>query len=45
MISVGVILQCGLLGTLRRAHSATGELGDAKVIRRFGDSPEDLSAL
>jgi hypothetical protein len=26
-------------------HHATGEFGDAKLIRKFGDVPDDLSAL
>jgi hypothetical protein len=29
----------------RTGDAATGELGDAKLIRKFGDVPEDLSAL
>jgi hypothetical protein len=29
----------------RSGDPATGEFGDAKLIRKFGDVPEDLSAL
>ncbi|WP_411781600.1 hypothetical protein [Bradyrhizobium sp. UFLA01-814] len=29
----------------RSGNPATGEFGDAKVIRKFGDVPGDLSAL
>ena len=35
----------GAIAFSRTGDPATGELGDAKVIRRFGDVPEDLSAL
>jgi hypothetical protein len=38
----------GHVGTVafsRTGDPATGDFGDAKVIRRFGDVPEDLSAL
>ncbi|MGY4325621.1 hypothetical protein ACVWWG_000035 [Bradyrhizobium sp. LB7.2] len=29
----------------QRGPPATGEFGDAKVIRKFGEVPDDLSAL
>ena len=29
----------------RSGDPATGKFGDAKLIRKFGDVPEDLSAL
>jgi hypothetical protein len=29
----------------RAGDPATGDFGDAKVIRKFGDVPDDLSAL
>jgi len=29
----------------RTGDPATGEFGDAKLIRKFGDIPEDLPAL
>jgi hypothetical protein len=29
----------------RSGNPATGEFGDATVIRKFGDVPEDLTAL
>jgi hypothetical protein len=29
----------------RTGNPATGEFGDAKLIRKFGDAPEDLSTL
>jgi hypothetical protein len=29
----------------RTGDPPTGEFGDAKLIRKFGDVPEDLSAL
>jgi hypothetical protein len=29
----------------RSGDPATGDFGDAKLIRKFGDVPEDLSAL
>lgn len=38
----------GLVGALafsRTGDPATGEFGDAKLIRKFGDVPDDLSAL
>jgi hypothetical protein len=35
----------GAIAFSRTGDPATGDLGDAKVIRRFGDVPEDLSAL
>ena len=35
----------GALAFSRTGDPATGEFGDAKVIRRFGDVPDDLSAL
>jgi hypothetical protein len=35
----------GALAFSRTGDPATGEFGDAKLIRRFGDVPEDLSAL
>ena len=35
----------GAIAFSRTGDPATGELGDAKVIRWFDDVPEDLSAL
>ena len=35
----------GALAFSRSGGPATGEFGDAKVIRRFGDVPDDLSEL
>lgn len=35
----------GALAFSRTGDPATGEFGDAKVIRRFGDVPDDLSTL
>jgi hypothetical protein len=35
----------GALAFSRTGDPATGEFGDAKLIRKFGDVPEDLSAL
>ena len=35
----------GALAFSRRGDPATGGFGDATVIRKFGDVPEDLSAL
>ncbi len=35
----------GALAFCRTGDPATGEFGDAKLIRKFGDVPEDLSAL
>jgi hypothetical protein len=36
----------GHVGALcRGGDPATGEFGDAKVIRKFGDVPDDLSEL
>ncbi|MDA9478887.1 hypothetical protein XI03_31245 [Bradyrhizobium sp. CCBAU 65884] len=38
----------GIVGAVafsRSGDPATGEFGDATVIRKFGDVPEDLSAL
>lgn len=35
----------GAIAFSRSGDPATGEFGDAKLIRRFGDVPEDLSAL
>ena len=35
----------GAIAFSRCGDSATGEFGDAKLIRKFGDVPEDLSAL
>jgi hypothetical protein len=37
--------RAGALAFSRTGDPATGEFGDAKLIRRFGDVPEDLSAL
>ncbi len=33
------------LAFCRTGDPATGEFGDAKLIRKFGDVPDDLSAL
>jgi hypothetical protein len=38
----------GHVGTVafsRTGDAATGDFSDAKVIRKFGDVPDDLSAL
>jgi hypothetical protein len=35
----------GALAFSRTGDPATGEFRDAKVIRKFGDVPDDLSAL
>jgi hypothetical protein len=35
----------GAVAFSRSGDAATGDFGDAKVIRRFGDVPDDLSAL
>jgi hypothetical protein len=35
----------GALAFSRTGDPATGDFGDAKVIRKFGEVPEDLSAL
>lgn len=38
----------GIVGAVafsRSGDPATGEFGDATVIRKFGDVPEDLSTL
>jgi len=35
----------GAVAFSRSGDPATGDFGDANVIRRFGDVPEDLSAL
>jgi hypothetical protein len=34
----------GAIASSRTGDPATGEFGDAKLIRKFGDVPEDLSA-
>ena len=35
----------GAIAFSRSGEPATGEFGDAKLIRKFGDVPDDLSAL
>jgi hypothetical protein len=35
----------GAVAFSRTGEPATGDFGDAKVIRKFGDVPDDLSAL
>ncbi|MEH2560541.1 hypothetical protein [Bradyrhizobium sp. AZCC 2289] len=35
----------GVVAFSRTGDPATGDFGDAKVIRKFGDVPEDLSAF
>ena len=35
----------GAIAFSRSGDPATGDFGDAKLIRKFGDVPEDLSAL
>lgn len=35
----------GALAFSRTGNPATGDFGEATVIRKFGDVPEDLSAL
>lgn len=35
----------GAIAFSRTGDPATGEFGDAKLIRKFGDVPDDLSAL
>jgi hypothetical protein len=44
----GVIAQGGSLGAVafsRTGDPATGDFSDATVLRKFGDVPDDLSAL
>jgi hypothetical protein len=35
----------GAIAFSRSADPATGKFGDAKLIRKFGELPDDLSAL
>ena len=35
----------GAVAFSRSGEPATGDFGDAKLIRKFGDVPDDLSAL
>jgi hypothetical protein len=35
----------GAIAFSRTGDPATGDFGDARVIRKFGDVPDDLSAL
>jgi hypothetical protein len=35
----------GAIAFCRSGDPATGEFGDAKLIRKFGDVPDDLSTL
>jgi hypothetical protein len=35
----------GTVASSRTGDPATGEFGDAQVIRKFGEVPDDLSAL
>jgi hypothetical protein len=35
----------GAVAFSRTGDPATGDFGDAKVLKRFGDVPDDLSAL
>jgi hypothetical protein len=35
----------GAVAFSRTADPATGDFGDAKVIKKFGEVPEDLSTL
>jgi hypothetical protein len=35
----------GALAFSRKGDPATGDFGDATIIRKFGDVPDDLSAL
>ncbi|MET4842551.1 hypothetical protein ABIF62_003046 [Bradyrhizobium japonicum] len=35
----------GAIAFSRSGDPATGDFGDAKLIRKFGDVPDDLSAL
>ncbi|MCS3452651.1 MULTISPECIES: hypothetical protein [Bradyrhizobium] len=35
----------GAVDFSRTGDPATGDFGDAKIIRKFGDVPDDLSAL
>jgi hypothetical protein len=35
----------GAVAFSRTGDPATGDFGDAKVIRKFGDAPDDLSTL
>jgi hypothetical protein len=44
----GALAQPGCAGAIafsRSGELATGEFGDAKLIRKFGDVPDDLSTL
>jgi hypothetical protein len=46
--SGSVIAQGGYVGAVafsRAGNPATGDFSDAKVIRKFGDVPDDLSSL
>jgi hypothetical protein len=35
----------GAVAFSRTGHPATGDFSDAKVIKKFGDVPDDLSGL
>jgi hypothetical protein len=44
----GLVAQTGFVGAgafSRSGAPATGDFGDAKLLRKFGDVPDDLSAL
>jgi hypothetical protein len=40
-----VLGHTGAVALSRTANPATGDFSDAKIIRKFGDVPDDLSAL
>jgi hypothetical protein len=47
-VRVEALDQPGYVGAIafsRSGDPATGDFGDAKLIRRFGEVPDDLSAL
>jgi len=35
----------GAVAFIRTGDPATGDLGDAKIIKKFGEVPDDLSTL
>jgi hypothetical protein len=48
MKAEGIVAQTRFVGAVafrRSGDSATSDFGDAKLLRKFGDVPNDLSAL
>ncbi|WP_198399653.1 hypothetical protein [Bradyrhizobium yuanmingense] len=43
--AVGKTLLADAVAFSRTCDSSSGEFGDAKLIRKFGEVPDDLSAL